>query len=297
MNITVRKVRDLLLPLIKLNHFPVCTGFIGRNKEGHLTTLGPSGTEFTATLIAYCLKDENYETKVIIWKDIEGILNADPEIVPAARTIKQLSYAEAKEIAIGTYIIHPKCIQPIQNREIPLEIRNINNVSSPNFTIIQKQPISQKEVIGITYKEEVAMISAISESTVEIPGVVAKIFDLMGQNDINITMISQSSSEITTTFVVSATDGQNAKELLSASDFFKEWFEIRVDIVGMLSVIGTGINLPKNLSKIFSALQKVGTKVLALSQASDGLNITILVKKEDLIKAILTLHKEFELDK
>ncbi len=297
MNITVRKVRALLFPLIKLGHKPVITGFIGRNKEGHLTTLGPSASEFTAALVAYCLKDANFNTKVIIWKEVDGIKNADPYLISSARTIKELSYAEAKEIAIGTYIIHPKCIQPIQSREITLEVRNFANPTSPNFTIVLKNPSIKSEIVGITYHEEVAMISAVSESTVEIPGVLAKIFTVMGENNINITMISQSSSEIDTTFAVNAEDGDDAKQLLSESDFFREWFEIRVAYVGMISIIGTGITNPKNLEILFNTLHKNQIKVLALSMASDGLNITLLIEKANLTKGVQAIHKAFGLDK
>ncbi len=297
MNISVRKVRTLFLPLLKLGHVPVVTGFIGRNKEGHLTTLGQGGTEFTAALLGYCLKDEAHDTKIILWKNMNGILNCDPKIVPSARTIRQLSYEEAKEFAIGTRALHPKCIQPIQNREITLEVRNALDLTSTNFTTIQKDTIYRDRIIGITYRDEVAMVSAISESTVEIPGVLAQIFATMGQNEINIGMISQTSSEINTMFVVDAADGNNAKETLTASPFFKDWFEIRVEYVAMISIIGSGVNNPDNLAKIFQALNKVDVSILALSQATDGLNITLLVKKEDLTKAVRALHTAFELSK
>ncbi|MHA1129293.1 MAG: aspartate kinase [Candidatus Helarchaeota archaeon] len=295
MNISVRKVRSLFLPLLKLGHIPVVTGFIGRNKEGHLTTLGAGGTDFTAALLAYCLKDEDHETKVIFWKETDGILNCDPQIVPSARTIPQLSYEEAKEFAIGTGALHPKCIQPIQNREIPLEIRNARDLTTSNYTLIQKESIYQDAIIGIIYREEVAMISAISESTVEIPGVLAQIFAIMGQNEINISMISQTSSEINTMFVVEADVGLAAKEALLSSEFFKDWFEIRVESVGMISIIGSGVNRSSNLAKLFQALQNCQVQILALSQAANGLNLTLLVKKEDVVKAIQTLHKDFNL--
>ncbi|MHA1266835.1 MAG: aspartate kinase [Candidatus Helarchaeota archaeon] len=297
MNISVRKVRSLFLPLLKLGHIPVITGFIGRNREGHLTTLGTGGPEFTAALCAYCLKDENTTTKVVIWKSINGIYNADPAIIPAAQTIKYLSYAEAKELAIGTKVLHPKCIQPIQNRAINLEIRNINTPSSPEFTTIQKDSRHPSEIIALTYKEEVAMISVISESTVEIPGVLAQIFAVMGQNEINISMISQTSSEINTMFVVDAVDAEKSRRVLLDSDFFKDWFEIQVAFVSMISIIGGGVNDPQNLAKLFDALNEKNIEILALSQASNGLNITILLKKEDLLKALQTLHSKFSLDK
>ena len=295
MNMTVRKIRALLIPLIKLNHIPVVTGFIGRTKEGHLTTLGPGGTEYSAALIAYCLKDENFDTKVILWMKINGIYTVDPNVIPSAQVIKHLSYAEAKELAVGTRILHPKCIQPIQDRGISLEIRNFNARNSEQYTTIQKTTDNQDKIIGLTYEEEAAAISVISESTVEIPGILAKIFDLMGQNDINVSMLSQTSSEITTTFLVHATDAERAKQLLTESDFFKGWFEVRVDYVGMISVIGDGVRNPHNLERIFKIFDQNSTQVLALSQASDGLNITLLLKKEALFKMLEALNEEFNL--
>ncbi|MDD1778970.1 MAG: aspartate kinase [Candidatus Helarchaeota archaeon] len=296
MNMTVRKIRALLVPLLKLNHIPVVTGFIGRTKEGHLTTLGPGGTEYSAALIAYCLKDENIETKVILWMNINGIYTVDPNVISSAQVIKQLSYAEAKELAVGTKILHPKCIQPIQDRGISLEIRNFDAPSSSQYTTIQKTTINRDKIIGLTYDEEAAAISVISESTVEIPGILAKIFDLMGQNDINVSMLSQTSSEITTTFLVPAVDAERAKQLLTDSEFFKGWFEVRVDYVGMLSVIGDGVRNPQNLERIFRIFKLNKTQVLALSQASDGLNITLLLKKEELFKILEALNEEFNLN-
>jgi len=295
MNITVRKIRSLLMPLLKLNHIPIVTGFIGRTKEGHLTTLGPGGAEYSAALIAYCLKDETYDTKVILWTNTYGIYTVDPRIEPTAQIIKQLSYAEAKEIVAGTKVLHPKCIQPIQDRGLSLEVRNFNDSSSSDYTIIQKTSDNHDKIIGITYEDETAMVSVVSETTVEIPGILAKIFDSMGQNDINISMLSQTSSEITTTFLVKVSDAEKAKQVLTESEFFKGWFEVRVDYVGMISVIGPGISNPKNLERIFNVIQNNSSKIFALSQASDGLNITILINQEDITKIIKALNKEFEL--
>lgn len=296
MNITIRKIKNLLIPLLKLNHIPVVTGFIGRTKEGHLTTLGPGGTEYSAALIAYCLKDDTYDTKVILWTKTYGIYTVDPRIDPSAQIIKQLSYAEAKEIVAGTKVLHPKCIQPLQDREISLEIRNFNDITNSNYTVIQKTSENQDKIIGIIYEDETAMISVVSETTVEIPGILAKIFDAMGENDINISMLSQTSSEITTTFLVKVSDAEKAKQVLTESEFFKGWFEVRVDFVGMVSIIGSGISNPKNLERIFKVIYDSSTKIHALSQASDGLNITILVNQEDVEKVINALNKEFELN-
>lgn len=297
MNMTVRKIRTLLVPLLKLGHIPVVTGFIGRTKEGHLTTLGPGGTEYSAALIAYCLKDENLDAKVILWMNIYGIYTVDPNVIPSAQVIKQLSYAEAKEFAAEAKVLHPKCIQPLQERGISLEIRNFDAFPDRSqHTLIQKTDINKNKIIGLTYNEEAAAISVISESTVEMPGILAKIFDLMGQNDINVSMLSQTSSEIITTFLVSAADAERAKKLLTESEFFKGWFEVRVDYVGGLSVIGDGVRNPQNLQRIFKIFADNNIPILALSQASGGLSITLLLKKEDLFTSLKAINSELILN-
>ncbi|MHC1590518.1 MAG: aspartate kinase, partial [Candidatus Helarchaeales archaeon] len=292
LDITCQKINAKIKPLLKNDIIPVVTGFLARNIEGHVTTLGRGGTDFTATILAHCLKTESNEIRVILWKDVDGVLTTHPDIAPNARLIEHLSYSEAKEFAyFGAKLINPKCITPIQKEGILLELRNFEDLSKTKFTVVDATTDVTEGVKGITFFKEVSMISAISAATVSQPGVLAKLFDLMGKNNINVSFVSQSSSEINTTFVVDKKDGERAKKILQEDKFFSKWFQISVEDVGLIAIIGEGFNRPGILGRIFSAL--TSTQILAVSQASGGINISILVPKEQLKDAILSIHEEF----
>ncbi|MHA1269552.1 MAG: aspartate kinase [Candidatus Helarchaeota archaeon] len=287
--------REIIESRIKLNRTIYCiTGFIGRNIEGHTTTLGRGGSDFTATIIANCLHNPpEINVKVILWKDVPGLLTAHPKIEPDAVLVQNLSYNEAKELAyFGSKILHPKCVIPIQEKEIPLEIKNFNDPTSMNCTIISS--ITQnKEITGISVFTKVCMVTALSTGTIQIPGVLAKLFSLMGANNINVMMVSQSSSEINTTFTVNKEDGIRAKQIIEESNFFKKWFKVSVQDVGMIAIIGLNLNKPKIIGRIFNALSKKNIQINALAQGSNGLNISILIPHENLEDAVRLIHKEF----
>ena len=294
MDVTTRKIQEAIIPLLEKNIIPIISGSIGRNKEGHITSLGPGGNDLTATILADSLQKDPYLVKVIFWEPIQGIMTADPDIEPSAKLIENLSYAQTKEIAyFGAKVLHPRCIQHIQYKEIPLEIRDITDLTREKCSKISKLGEKGPDVKGIVYIDEVAMISAISEALVEVPGTLAKLFGLMGANNINITMVSQSSSEINTTFVVDKKDGDRAVNVIRNSDFFRRWFVVNLQIVAEIAIIGEGLGQPDILGKVFSALGQKKVNVLAISQASGGLNISILVPKEQLKNSIKAIHQCF----
>ena len=294
MDVTTRKIQETIVPLLEKNMIPIISGSIGRNKEGHITTLGPGGNDLTATIIANALQGEKYDVKIIFWETIAGIMTADTKIEPSAKLIENLSYEEAKEISYyGVKVLHPSCIQHIQHKEIPLEIRDITDLTKEQFTKITKHGDKKSTVKGIAYIDEVAMISAISEALVEVPGTVAKLFGLMGKNKINVTLISQSSSEVNTTFVVDKKECERAIKIIRDNDFFRKWFEVKSDIVAEIAIIGEGLGKSGILGKVFSALGENKIEVLAISQASGGLNITVLVPKDKLKNGIKAIHQCF----
>ncbi|MHA1785246.1 MAG: aspartate kinase [Candidatus Helarchaeota archaeon] len=291
MEITEKKIQEKIIPIIEDGKIPVITGFIARNLEAHITTLGRGGSDFTTTILAYSLKPK-YNSKVILWKDVDGVLTTNPKIEPSAKLIEQISYLEAKELAyFGAKLLHPRCIGPLERREIPLEIRNFDKLETKKCSKIEKIIDIPQKVKGITYIEEVSMVSAISSATVSQPGVLAKIFDLMGKNNINVSFVCQSSSEVNTTFVVDANDGEKASKLLRLNPFFSKWFDISVEKVSLIAIVGEGFNKPGILGRIFNALKN--NTVLAISQTTGGINISILIPKEELNSAIKAIHGEF----
>ncbi|MHC1591343.1 MAG: aspartate kinase, partial [Candidatus Helarchaeales archaeon] len=135
-DITKKMVDLKVKPVLEKKITPVITGFIARNKEGHMTTLGRGGSDFTATILARCLKEEDNDVRVILWKDVSGVMTVSPKFEPRAKVIDKITYAEAKELAyFGAKLLHPRCIYAVEDLKIPIEIRNFERDKS-EYTLI-----------------------------------------------------------------------------------------------------------------------------------------------------------------
>jgi aspartate kinase len=295
--LTDTRVKSLLIPLIenpKKDVVMCLTGFIGRNKIGYITTLGRGGSDYTATILAHSLynigSDKNI--KVILWKDVDGLLAINPKYAPGSSLIKNLDYGEAKHIAnFGAKILHPKCLEAIEKYKIPLEIRNFDKPLDDNFTEISDH--SDKEQIkGISAVEFATIITVISGSLVDVPGVLAKIFRVMSKNKISVSLVAQSSSEISTSFIVQSKDSEEAIEALNQSKFFSEFFELKWEDVAVINITGLKILETKTKAEIFSALDKKNIKVKAISQGYDELNLSLVIEREKLVDAINIIHDD-----
>jgi aspartate kinase len=297
---TELRIKERILPLLSEGEIPVVTGFFGRDTQGNVTLLGRGGSDFTATILAYCLKDENNEVKVILWKDVDGLLTANPKLEPSAHLIRDISYSEAKELAFfGAKLLHPLCVFPVERKDIPVEIRNFENFNPDRYTRISKGIKTKESVVkAIAETKNVNMITVEGEAMVSRPGTAAKLFDLMGKNNVNVIMISQSSSENNITFIVSDEDKSKAIKALNWSPFFgKEWVNIEMeDDVSLLSIVGAGMkNTCGVAGRIFSALGNARVNIRAIAQGSSELNVSLVISREDLQKAVQAVHKEFNL--
>jgi aspartate kinase len=303
LKLTFHRFRNRIVPMLEEENSDVIfciTGFIGRNKIGYTTTLGRGGSDFTATIIARAAYEtcRDQDVSIILWKDVDGILTANPKLVDNPQLIYNLSYDEAKEMAFfGAKILHPKCLSVIEDQKIKVFIKNFNNPGDTvNFSTIS-EATDACNLKGVSTIERVAMISVNSGTLVNVPGVLGKIFTIMGSNNINVSMVSQSSSEVNTTFVVDLNDGQRAVNILNEDPFFKkDWFSIRQDPVGIIAVIGCQIHASANKSKIFNALSKIQLDAIAIAQASDGLNLSIIVPCDRVKDAANAINEEFQLD-
>jgi aspartate kinase len=302
-DLTNSRIERSLLPLLENpnKNIIVClTGFIGRNKIGYLTTLGRGGSDYTATIIARSLFDVGNDKKirVILWKDVDGLLAISPKFVPQSSLIKNLDYEEAKHIAnFGVKILHPKCLEAIEKRKIPLEIRNFNKPLDKSFTLISE--ITDKEQIkGISAIEFSIIITVSSGSLVDVPGVLAKIFKTMSKNQISVSLVAQSSSEISTSFIVSEEDSERAITALKNSELFLEFFEIKWEEVAVINITGLKILETDTKTKIFSALGKKNINVKAISQSNNEINLSLVIERNNLVDAINAIHddlyEEFE---
>ncbi len=273
------------------------TGFYGSTKDKKITTLGRGGTDLTAAIMAYSLEPK-FNPRVIYWKDVQGFLNADPRIANQTALLKNISYVEAKELAFfGSKVLHPVCLDVNEKRSIPSEIRPFANPESEEFTTITKEVVKDEKIIkAITSIERLSMVTIESGTMISLPGTVSKLFSLLGDDNINIKFISQSSSENNITFGIDIEDAMKVSFLLRNSELFgKQWFNIKIDHdISLIAVIGAGmLHTPGIAGKVFTTLGNNKINVRAIAQGSSELNITIIVERKDCKNAVNVLYDAF----
>jgi len=293
-DITNDKVRKCLLPLIKARKVPVVSGFIAVDKNGVITTLGRGGSDYTASIIGAAIDAD----EIWIWTDVDGIMTADPKIVPGARTLPVISYLEAMELSyFGAKVIHPKTIEPAIQKGIPVRVKNTFNPSHPGTTIVKDHEEIKDIVKAVTIIKNVALINVSGAAMVGTPGVAARVFTTLAKADVNIMMISQGSSEANISIVVDETGLHKAINALKA--------EFREDVVKSIThdenvcaiaVVGAGMaGTPGVAGRVFSAMGRVGANVRMISQGSSEVNISFVIDEKDVEKAVIALHDEFNL--
>jgi aspartate kinase len=294
-----KTVQEKIEPVLQEDKYPVVTGYIAADKEGHVTTLGRGGSDLTATLLGYSLHIPMRQVTVVLWKDVDGLLTANPKLESNAKLIRNISYAEAREMAFfGSKILHPLCILPVEKREIPIHIRNFDDPDKDEFTTIEVTKEKVKGIVKAISVQDSAMLTVESDVMVSLPGTAAKVFDILGAANVNVIMISQSSSENNITFLVEGKMGEKAKEALRKSKFFGEqWFNIKLENnVALLAIVGAGMAFtPGVAGRIFSALGQAEVNVRAIAQGSSEINISVAIESKDVQQAVHAIHEEFNL--
>src|SRR5580700_5139434 len=214
MEVTKFQVREKLAPLLAEGKTPVVTGYIGATQRGDTTTLGRGGSDFTGTTIAASIDAD----EVWIWSDVDGLMTADPKIVPDARVLREISYEEAGEMAVfGAKALHPRTLEPVAEKGIPVRFRNTFKPQDPGSLVKRNHKLYVKNVVkAVALVKEVAVITVAGASMVGEPGSASGIFDVMWRSGTNFLMISQSVSESNISMVVARSlmeKGANALEL------------------------------------------------------------------------------------
>jgi len=291
------RVKYHIDPILRENKIPVITGFIGADQNGNITTLGRSGSDYTATIIAVCVDAD----EVWLWTDVNGLMTADPHIVKEAKVLKEVSFAEAIELSLfGAKYMHPRALEPVMDTKIPIRIRNAFNLSNEG-TIISKntRKSSQKIVKSIVAIRNTALIDVSGGGMVGAPGTAAKIFDALARKSVNIMMISQSPSESSISMVVKKDDLDTAITTLDLTLLDKVIKNVRVnEDVAVIAVVGSGMRGIKGVAaKVFSSVSKNNINVIMIAQGSSELNLAFVVKNGDGEKAVKSLHQAFMLTK
>jgi aspartate kinase len=291
------RVKYHIDPILRENKIPVITGFIGADQNGNITTLGRSGSDYTATIIAVCVDAD----EVWLWTDVNGLMTADPNIVKEAKVLKEVSFAEAIELSLfGAKYMHPRALEPVMDTKIPIRIRNAFNLSNEG-TIISKNTSksSQRIVKSIVAIRNTALIDVSGGGMVGAPGTAAKIFDALARKSVNIMMISQSPSESSISMVVKKDDLDSAITTLDMTLLDKVIKNVRVnEDVAVIAVVGSGMRGIRGVAaKVFSSVSKSNINVIMIAQGSSELNLAFVVNNSDCEKAVKSLHQAFMLTK
>jgi aspartate kinase len=297
---TRQQTREKLLPLIEQGEIPVITGFIGATKEGVQTTLGRGGSDFTAAIIGAALDAD----EIWIWTDVDGVMTANPAEVPEARTMREISYSEASELAYyGAKVLHHKTILPAVRQKIPIRILNSFNPEHHGTRITATGHPSSRGAKAVTSIRQISLITISGKSMQGIPGIAAKTFAAVAEARASILMISQASSENNLCFVVNASEAPRVVKALRASlelELIQEHIEdiTADDSIAIVAVVGDRMKGTPGISgRVFSALGQAGVNVIAISQGSSEQNISLIVSASDAAEAVRAIHGAFELEK
>ena len=297
MDTTILRVSNKILPMFKNGILPVVTGFVAADQYGNLTTLGRGGSDYTATILASCINAD----EVWLWTDVDGLMTADPRMVKNARVLNEVSYAEAMEMVLfGAKYMHPRALEPILDKGIPMRIRNVLKPENRGTFVIKNPKTGSSHIVkSITVIRNTALVDVRGGSMVGVPGTAGKIFDIMGKNKVNIMMISQSPSESSISMVVRKNDLDRAVNSLELNLLGKVIKTLNVtDNVAIIAAVGSGMRGIKGVaSRIFGAVAKNDVNVIMIAQGSSELNLAFVVSDRDCEEAIRALHQEFELNK
>ena len=285
-------------------HFPapadgitVITGFIAADDAGLHTTLGRNGSDFSASIVGALLQAGS----ITIWTDVDGVLSADPNRVPEAAVIDELSYNEAMELAyFGAKVIHPQTMAPAVDHGIPIRIRNTFNPQAPGSQICGDS-IATSQIKGITSISAVSLVNLEGAGMIGVPGTADRLFGALRESGISVILISQASSEHSICFAVPERNAATVEQVVRRA-FASELEQGQIQSVevqhdcSIIAVVGDGMaGTPGLAAKFFSTLGRAGINVRAIAQGSSERNISAVIDAEDATRALRAAHSGFYL--
>lgn len=295
---TEENAEKVLRPLLEEGVIPVVTGFIGATAEGVQTTLGRGGSDYSATILGAALGAQ----ETVIWTDVDGVKTADPRLVPEARTLAEISYSEAAELAyFGAKVLHPNTLRPVTAAGVPVWIRNSFAPQKPGTKITAGKPGDNGGVKALTAVKEVTMVTVGGPGIVGLPDVLARAFAATAASRASVLLVSQSSAQNDICFVIPTADEAPTVQALRQA-FAREISEHLVEHVScdrnvaIVAVVGENMRgIPGVAGRTFGALGREGVNIIAIAQGSSEYNISLVVEAASMQLAVTTLHKEFAL--
>ena len=275
----------------------IITGFIARDQQGLQTTLGRNGSDFSAAIFGSLLDAK----EIHIWTDVDGVLSADPRLVPDAKVIDSLSYNEAMELAyFGAKVIHPQTMAPAVAKSIPIWIRNTFAPEKPGTLICEKSN-SSLLVKGITSIDKVALVNVEGAGMIGVPGTAHRLFGALRDHGISVILISQGSSEHSICFAIPEVEAARAEAVVrQAFDSELRLGQIQsvevTNACSILAVVGDGMAGAHGVAaKVFGALGSAAVSVRAIAQGASERNISVVVDSKQAARALRSVHSSFYL--
>jgi aspartate kinase len=286
------RVRRTLGPLLRRGVLPIVTGFIARNRRGETTTLGRSGSDTTAALVGASLGAD----EVVIWTDVDGVLSADPRVVPEAHLLRRLSYREAAEMTyFGAKVLHFPAVLPAISARIPLVIKNSFHPAGTGTTIGEKGD-GRRGIRAVTAIAGMCLLSLDGRGMTGIPGIAARVFAATARLGVSVVMFSQASSEQNIALVLPEADRERTVAALD-QEFRYERLTGAIDGVSarspiaVVAAVGEGMRgTPGIAAKVFEAVARARVNVEAIAQGSSECNISFAVEERDRVAAVRALH-------
>lgn len=295
---TRARVMRILHPMVEQGVVPIVTGFVAATPDGITTTLGRGGSDYTASVLGNTLGAK----EVWIWKEVDGVMTADPNAVPEAMLLSRITYDEAAEMSyFGAKVLHPKTMIPAVESAIPIRIRNTFNPTAVGTRIGTEGDLVPQGVKVVTAIKDLSMVTVEGKGMIGTAGLAGHVFDVAARARINILMFSQSSSEQSICLIVTADDGVRFGRTLEEG--LQEEVRSRVidristeDGVAAIAVVGEGMKgTPGIAANLFAAVAGVDVNVLAIAQGSSERNISFIVKKGSADTAVRAIHAAFAL--
>jgi bifunctional aspartokinase / homoserine dehydrogenase 1 len=274
----------------------IITGFIGSSESGETTTIGRSGSDYTASIFAAALKSESLE----IWTDVDGMMTADPRKVKKSFTVGEMTYNEAMELShFGAKVIFPATMQPAMINHIPIWIKNTFNPSFAGTVISEKSNGKNLIIKGISSMDKISLLSVQGSGLVGVVGVSMRLFGTLAKESISVILISQASSEHSICFAIESAKAKQAKMAIEKEFQYeirsREMDEVKVESnLSIVAIVGENMkHNPGTSGRMFSALGRSGININAIAQGSSELNISAVIHEQDIAKALNVLHEAF----
>ncbi len=290
---TQARIDEKLRPMLERGVTPVITGFLGATRDGNVTTLGRGGSDYSGAIFAACTNSD----ELVIWTDVDGVMTADPRLDKRARVLPYISYQEVGELAFyGAKVLHPKTVQPILDKGIPIRVRNTFNPQHPGTLIRENGERTHTVIKAVTSIKNVSLLTVSGKGMIGVPGIAGRTFLASAQAGASILMISQSSSEQSFCFLVTDNTALNVREAIEAelaAELSRRDID-RVDVeenVVIITAVGAGMRgTPGVAGRVFSVMGECGINVIAIAQGSSECSISFVVAQDDLERAVIALH-------